>query len=369
MALNRNTKQLEKDRNHRASDNPLAEDLDAVLSRTKYLWDDIRKGRLFITGGTGFFGCWLLESFLWANDQLGLQARATVLTRNPEAYAKRCPHLAAHPAIQLLSGDISRFEFPNGRFTHVIHAASMTNQHARENPIEALETAWNGNLRVLEFVKRSGAKKLLFVSSGAVYGPCIGRRTALKEEDGVSSLPAGPDSAYGEAKRLGELVWLLQAAQSSLEVKIARGFTFLGPYLPLNSHYAAAQFLSAALAGREIVVHGGERVVRSYMYGADLAVWLWTILFRGVSSRAYNVGSEQPVTVKQLARTIAREFKPPIKVVEAAISDEPQKLNYYVPDTSRARKELGLKVNVPLSEAIRRTLRWHNMTSGPNATS
>jgi len=88
--------------------NPLAQDLDHVLAHTEGLWEELRGQRIFITGGTGFFGCWLLESFLWANDKLGLGASATVLTRNPDGFRKKAPHLAgqdrANPVAVILSG-------------------------------------------------------------------------------------------------------------------------------------------------------------------------------------------------------------------------------------------------------------------------
>ena len=74
--------------------NPLAEDLDHVLAYTGDIWPELRGARLFLTGGTGFFGCWLLESFAWACDRLGLNATATVLTRSPQAFHRKSPHLA-----------------------------------------------------------------------------------------------------------------------------------------------------------------------------------------------------------------------------------------------------------------------------------
>ena len=73
-------------------DNPLSADLDHVVEHLRPLREELRGARLFITGGTGFFGCWLLESFAWANEQLGLGAEAAVLTRNFEAFEKKAPH-------------------------------------------------------------------------------------------------------------------------------------------------------------------------------------------------------------------------------------------------------------------------------------
>ena len=102
--------------------NPLADDLDHVLKHTAGLWEELRGRRIFITGGTGFFGCWLLESFAWANDRLGLNASATVLTRNPKSFAAKMPHLAWRSDLIFLEGDVRSFSFPAGKFDFVIHA-------------------------------------------------------------------------------------------------------------------------------------------------------------------------------------------------------------------------------------------------------
>lgn len=89
--------------------NKLAPDLELIAANTADLWDELRGERLFITGGTGFFGCWLVESFCYLNRQLGLGAEAAVLTRNPEGFANKCPHLASDPTVHLLQGRCARF--------------------------------------------------------------------------------------------------------------------------------------------------------------------------------------------------------------------------------------------------------------------
>ena len=150
--------------------NPLAVDLDHILYHTHDLWEELRGERIFITGGTGFIGCWLLESFAWANDKLALNATALVLTRNAEAFCRKAPHLAVNPAIKLYAGDVRSFEFPVGAFSHIIHAATDASAKLNDqDPLTMFDTIVRGTQRVLELGRQCRAKKFLFTSSGAVY--------------------------------------------------------------------------------------------------------------------------------------------------------------------------------------------------------
>src|SRR5438445_9085337 len=147
---------------------PLAEDLDLVLTHTKELWEEVRGQRIFITGGTGFFGCWLLESFAWANDRLGLGADAVVLTRDGARFRLKS-QVAAHPSIRLHDGDVRCFDFPAGEFSHVIHAATESSAALNErDPLGMLDTIVAGTRRTLDFTASCGAGKFLLTSSGAV---------------------------------------------------------------------------------------------------------------------------------------------------------------------------------------------------------
>lgn len=339
--------------------NPLAADLEEILDQTREIWDDLRDQRIFLTGGTGFFGCWLLESFLWANDRLGLRATAEVLTRNPMAFECKCPRITAHPSIRLVSGDVTSFAAPAGEYGFVIHAATEASARMiAEAPLRMLDTIIGGTRRVLDFAAAHQTRRLLFTSSGAVYGRQPSQLTHTPEEYTGAPDPTDPLSVYGEGKRAAELLCSLYAGEHGFAAAIARCFAFVGPYMPLDTHFAAGNFLRDALKGESIGVAGDGTAYRSYLYASDLVRWLWTILFRGVSARPYNVGSEIDLTVADLARVVAAQLAPST-VVHIAKTPQPGSVaERYVPSTARARTELGLRQMVPLGDALVRTASW-----------
>jgi nucleoside-diphosphate-sugar epimerase len=346
--------------NSRDTGNPLAEDLDGILDRTTGLWDELRGQRIFITGGTGFFGCWLLESFAWANDRLSLGASAMVLTRDAAGFRQKASHLASHPAIAFLQGDVRTFAFPEGEFSHVIHAATEASATLNEqDPLQMLDTVLAGTKRTLDLARQAGARRFLLASSGAVYGRQPPELTRIPEEYTGGPDPLDRRSAYGEGKRLAELLCSLYACQHGLEAKIARCFAFVGPYLPLERHFAIGNFIRDGLRGGPIRVNGDGTPYRSYLYAADLAVWLWTILLKGQSCRAYNVGSEDALTIAEVARVVGDSFAPRHEVRIAGVAVPGRPAERYVPSVFRAGAELGLGATCDVGEAVRRTACWY----------
>jgi dTDP-glucose 4,6-dehydratase len=340
-----------------------ARDLDHVLEHTQGLWEELRGGRLFVTGGTGFFGRWMLESFIRANDEFGLGAEAVVLTRDPRRFAAAAPHVAEHEAIALQTGDMRSFDDPPGQYTHVLHMATETALAA--SATASFETAVGGTQRVLSFAARRGVAKLLLTSSGAVYGQQPPDCERLSEE--YTGAPRADDvsAGYAHGKRAAEFLCSAAAAQTTLEAKIARCFAFVGPLLPLDANFAIGNFIRDALYGDRIEVTGDGTPRRSYLYAADLAVWLWTIVFNGQSGRPYNVGSEADMSISELAQLVAKVLSPEIPVQIAASPLAGALPARYVPSTARAAQELGLRSRVGLDDAVLRTAEWY--LAGPTA--
>jgi dTDP-glucose 4,6-dehydratase len=213
---------------------------------------------------------------------------------------------------------------------------------------------------VLQFARRCRARKLLLTSSGAVYGTQPADVTAFEEGDYRGPDPTVPASAYGEGKRAAELLCMLESRQSALEIKIARGFTFVGPYLPRDRHFAIGNFIRDAMTGGPVVVKGDGTAVRSYLYGSDLTIWLMTILMKGAPGRAYNVGSDQPTSIRELAETVSRVLGASAPVILGAHARaRPAGPDRYVPCTRRAQQELGLRATVSLDDGVVRTRQWY----------
>ncbi len=320
----------------------------------------MRGQSIFITGGTGFFGMWLLESFVRANDALSLGARAVVLTRDPHAFAQKAPHLTSRADLEFISGDVRTFAFPAGRFAYVIHAATEASAKLNdEAPQEMLDAILGGTRRVLDFAAQCGVKKLLLTSSGAVYGKQPSEITHVSEDYLGAPDPLLTGSAYGEGKRVSEHMCVVHARQYGYETKIARCFAFVGPHLPLDTHFAIGNFIHDAMRGDPIKIGGDGTPTRSYLYAADLAIWLWTLLFKARPGRAYNVGSNEPVSIAELAEIVKTATDTASAVRIAGVAKSGQPISRYVPNTDRARAELALVVHKPLLESIIRTATWH----------
>lgn len=339
------------------------------------LWEPLRRETVFLTGGTGFFGRWLLESFLAANVARDLRAHAVVLTRDPASFRARVPMLADAAPVRLVRGDVRALDAADvrqqlgadapARFAFVIHAATETD--ARRNaaePLAMLDTIVAGTRAALDFARAAGARRFLLTSSGAVYGAQPPGVSHLSEE-----FPGAPDvtcfnplNAYGEGKRLAELLCAAYHGQHGLETVTARAFAFVGPHLPLDAHFAIGNFLGDALAGRPVEVRGDGTAVRSYLHAADLVRWLWTILLRGTPGRAYNVGSGDGRPLREIAEIVANAVHPPVPVRVQGVPDPTRPAARYVPDVGRAARELDLRETFDLPTALARTVAWHRQS-------
>jgi nucleoside-diphosphate-sugar epimerase len=341
--------------------NKLAADLDYILENTASLWDELAGQNIFVTGGTGFIGTWLLETIAWANTKLNSKITVNILTRNLQTFTAKAPHLTRNSAFSFLIGDVRNFVFPDGDFTTVIHAAADADAKLNyEYPQRMLDTIVTGTQRVLEFATDVQARNFLMVSSGAVYGKQPADISHVSEAHRGAPDYLQPDSAYAFGKLLAEHLCAQYAARFALQIKIARCFAFVGPYLPLHKHFAIGNFIRDGLEQKHIEVKGDGSPYRSYLYAADLIIWLLHILMKGENCSAYNVGSDQAISIADLAALVAKHFDPqPAVKIATPCNQIPHER--YIPNVLRAKTAFGLPAGISLSEAISKTIMWHTV--------
>lgn len=323
----------------------------------------LRNQRILITGGTGFVGSWLLEALLHLNRRHNLSLQLVVLTRNPSRFAATRPHLARDSAIQILAGDILHPEHWSGKISTVdlvFHGAFDSGlSPGTLSTLNIIDTIFDGTRNVLKAAAELHARRVLFVSSGAVYGDMPEGMQKFSETTRTAPDQLSPRGAYGEAKRAAEAWGTAFCEHNKIQFVIARLFAFAGPYLPLDQHFAFGNFLRDCLQGGPIKVQGSGRSVRSYLYGADLAVWLLAVLGFDRRIGVWNVGSDEAVTIVELAQLFQELAGRSCAVEQNPLLDQPEPISVYVPDISRARNELKVDIKFSLSEAIRMSFRYY----------
>lgn len=292
--------------------------------------------RILVTGGTGFFGCSLLDEISKGEFS---QYHFTMLSRTADKFEQLHAEYAALPNVEFLSADVRELGGEDEKFDYIIHAATPSADAPED--AELHDIIVNGTQNVLDFAGKCGVKKLLYISSGGVYG----KGTAPFREN----FPCHPETVYGKAKLEAEKMVL----GTAVPAVIMRGFAFAGKHLRRDVHFAIGNFIADALDKRDIVIKGDGTPLRSYMHSSDLARWMMTMLQCGRAGEIYNCGSNEAISIKALAEKVNAVLNPAgkISVLTPLVPGTP--VSCYVPDISKAENELGLRVTVNVENSIK----------------
>lgn len=339
----------------------IIEDFDFVYSHTKSSWDKLQHKTILITGATGFFGKCILQNFICANKEKELKVHIIALSRDPQKFINQYPEFN-NQYITWIKGDVKNFKFPSQTIDFIIHAATDVNLHLITNePLNIYENIVDGTKHVLELARQKNISSVLYISSGAVYGKQPHTISHITEEYKGATNVYDKDASYGEGKRVAEMLCNIYNKQHHVDVKIARCYSFIGPYLPLDGHFAIGNFINDILSNRQIKIQGDGSPQRAYLYTADLMIWLLKILTEGKSCYPYNVGSDETIDLKSLANMINQYSTTNlgIEIKQTKTSAPPA---MYVPSIERAKNELGLNVFTNLKDAVEKTIKFNSVT-------
>jgi len=314
--------------------------------------------RVLVTGGTGFFGLALLRQW-WHARQAGLiHADWVVWSRYPERFLLRHPQWAQVLGLTFEQVDVQLpHTYPKATaFSHVLHLATDSTQGALATPLSRFDAIYGGTRHVLDYAHRCGAKRFLLASSGAVYGTQTADLPQLSETYPAACDPADVRQAYGCAKRAAEGLAFAFGEARALEVVVARCFAFSGEDLSVDVHFAVGNFVRDAVRSHAILIRGDGTAVRSYLDQQDLADWLWWLVTMGRAGQAYNVGSDQPVSMIELAQRVSQLHgqRTPVRILGADLGGLRSR---YVPCVDKILKESGLKPRVSLDASLSKMLR------------
>ena len=312
----------------------------------------------FITGSTGFFGLNLLESLLYLNRTFHLGMRFTLLVRNRVKAEKLFANLPiANGSVYFLESDLlglPNLALDTSSFDSVIHLAASTEMRSQAGALEfEQESIIEGTRNVLALAGATKSRKLVYLSSGAVYGPLAYGLTS-QAEIAVSQLQPNRSDLYGKAKVEAERLCEEYRSKFGIKCTVFRGFALAGPHLKLSSPYAICSLISSAIQGQPLIVRDGA-VVRSYLNIVDAVIWILKATLRTDDAATYNMGSDKGFALEEIAHRISAKFgNLPVEIL-----DRSEKPNRYVPNIDLARQALGVQDYTSLEQTLLNMIQWH----------
>jgi nucleoside-diphosphate-sugar epimerase len=281
----------------------------------------LNQSRILITGASSLIGKTILKTLNSIALSENLEIEVWCGTRMSSADQFKCFSALNIYHFRYIAEEEVEIKMP---LTHVIHLANLYSDVRNKSEIELemnTQIAMHNLLKVIK--NQANLVRFVFSSSGAVYGTRPLGIEPIVEKVDHHNLKL---TSYGRSKLHAEM--LLKEATESYQVLgvSARLFTFYGNGIPLDSNFAIGNFMQSALNKTPIVVRTTGNSVRSYMNLNDLGVRLVQLLLND-STATINIGSANPVSIRELAFKFSQKFDLPIKFL-----NEFEIPNYYVPN-------------------------------------
>lgn len=277
------------------------DDIKAVAS-LDLPWDKLSGSNILITGATGLIGSCLVKVLL-SRQNKDYNVYAT--GRNEIRAKERFKEFADDPAFHFFKYDVMKPLEGDESFQYIIHAASNASPNFfATKPVEIIKANINGLSNLIEYGIKHDLKRILYVSTGEVYGEGDGR-TFTEDYSGYVN-PMSPRSCYPSSKRAAETLCVSYGVEYGIDSVIARPCHIYGPNFTESDNRVYAQFIRNVLEGKDIIMKSTGEQFRSWCYVVDCVSAIIHILLKGENGQAYNIADENSnITIRELAEMIA----------------------------------------------------------------
>lgn len=317
-------------------------------------WGELSGCNILIIGATGLIGSCLVD-VLMLNPRKDYHVYASgrnegrAKQRFAEYISDKMFHFVRYDVMYPLESDVD--------FHYIIHAASNASPNFfAKNPVEIMKSNINGIGNLMEYGLQHGLKRMLFVSSGEVYGEGDGR-VFTEDYSGYVDITS-PRSCYPSSKRAAETLCVSYMAEYGVDVVIARPCHTYGPNFTESDNRVYAQFIRNVLNGEDIVMKSHGEQFRSWCYVVDCISALLYILLKGEKGEAYNIAdADSNISIRELAEIVANVTG---KRVILDVPDEVELRGYNVVTKSIFSTEkievLGWQPLTHIKEGIEKTI-------------
>lgn len=337
----------------------ISQDIEKIIQKNILSKTFFKDKIILITGGTGFFGKWLLNFFITLNSKYSANIKIFVISRNPDQFLKDNNQDKFYDEINFIKSDLKTVNLKGKKFDYCFHMATTNAKETfqGESNLNKLDFLYASTNNLLTQLKYCNLEKILFTSSGVVYGPAT-EISNFNEESLSAPSMMHESSGLAEGKRLAEYLVSYYSKENKYKYSIARCFSFIGQHLPTDLHYAVGNFINDAKTKNEIIINGSGKDIRSYLYIGDAISWLISIFMNDNENSVFNVGSEKQISIYDLALLVKEICKSNAKIV--VLNKEASKDNFhrkiYAPDIKKIKNKLNIHEYTSLSEGIHKMI-------------
>ena len=339
--------------------NIIIQDLEEIISFKKVVWKKFEGSNFLISGGQGMLGLYIVYTLIFLNNNV-FKKKVNIYLIIRGKLNNKIKQLSKNNRLKIIRKDLREFKTFDKKIDYIIHAASNARPNKYiDNPVDTLDTNYNGTYNLLNLSLKKKIKSFLYLSSGDVYGN-VKKKFISENEIGSIDL-LSKRACYSEAKRIGETLCYNFHLKHRLPIKIVRLFHTYGPTLNLKDERIFSSIVKDLKNKKKIVINSNGKEKRSFCYITDAIIGFFLILQKGKDGNAYNLANnKENIKIIDLAKIISKIPKYSVKIIvkgKKKFLHQTSYTNHYKPLVTKLKK-LGWVEKVNLKEGFSRIIKY-----------